>query len=56
MPEQILAEGFHCSLNSLRTLSDNVKWGWRHGVRHDPDALGPEGGAELRAGWRDSCQ
>jgi len=30
--------------------------GWRHGVRHDPDALGPEGGAELRAGWRDSCE
>jgi len=24
-PEQILAEGFHCRFNSLRTLSDNVK-------------------------------
>gem|GEM_PF-5944209 len=28
-PEQILAEGFHCSFNSLRTLSDNVKCGDR---------------------------
>jgi len=24
-PEPILAEGFHCSFNSLRTLSDTVK-------------------------------
>ena len=29
-PEQILAEGFHCSCNSLRTLSDNVKCGGLH--------------------------
>jgi len=31
-PEQILAEGFHCRFNSLRTLSDNVK---RYGVFYD---------------------
>ncbi|MDB4566638.1 hypothetical protein N9Z78_01420 [Akkermansiaceae bacterium] len=33
-----------------------VERGGRHGVRNDPDAVGPEGGAELRAGWRDSCK